>query len=90
MRRPTYGYRLLKDLAAHGLDTEEGTLYPVLRRLEKQKLVASSWDTEGTRPRKYYQITPRGRETLARLQDTWSHIHAALQDILAEEPDDEA
>ena len=78
MREPTYGYQLGKDLSAHGLDTEEGTLYPVLRRLEEQGLVLSSWDTEGARPRKYYQITPAGEETLTSLLATWERIHEAL------------
>ena len=51
MRERTYGYQLGKDLARHGLETEEGTLYPILRRLQDQGLLTSSWDTRGSRPR---------------------------------------
>lgn len=89
MRRPTYGYQLGKDLAAFGLDTEEGTLYPILRRLEKQGLVGSSWDTDGARPRKYYHITEEGRETLDRLLGSWRRIHASLTDLVAGDEDHE-
>jgi DNA-binding PadR family transcriptional regulator len=87
MRRPTYGYQLGKDLAAHGLETEEGTLYPVLRRLEKQGLVASTWDTQGSRPRKYYQITREGEATLGRLLASWRSIHVALDSLVTEDED---
>ena len=60
MREDTYGYKLGKDLARHGLDIEEGTLYPILRRLESKGLLASEWDTSGKRPRKYYRTTDEG------------------------------
>ena len=81
MRNPTYGYQLIKDLAARGLDTEEGTLYPILRRLEGHGLVSSEWRTEGPRPRKYYRITKDGEATLGRLFTTWSVIRDALADL---------
>jgi DNA-binding PadR family transcriptional regulator len=82
MRQRTYGYQLGKDLAGHGLETEEGTLYPILRRLQEQGLVSSSWDTEGTRPRKYYEITDQGRATLANLLESFRRIHAALESVV--------
>jgi PadR family transcriptional regulator PadR len=85
MRSSTYGYQLGKDLADLGLDTEEGTLYPILRRLEDQGLVASTWDTEGSRPRKYYRITDAGETTLGRLVETWRAIHRALEDVVSRE-----
>lgn len=83
LRKRCYGYQLGKDLAERGLDTEEGTLYPILRRLEDQGLVASSWDVAGTRPRKYYEITAPGEETLDRLLGTWRRIHEALSGVVA-------
>ncbi len=89
MRRPTYGYRLLKDLDARGLPAEEGTLYPILRRLEKQGLIGGEWNTDGSRPRKYYRITPEGESTLSTLLHTWQNIHAALSELAAEEIRDE-
>ena len=58
-RERTYGYRLCKSLADGGLEVEEGTLYPVLRRLEGQGFLRSLWETSGSRPRKYYEITEK-------------------------------
>jgi DNA-binding PadR family transcriptional regulator len=84
MRRPTYGYQLGKDLAASGLETEEGTLYPILRRLEDQGLCESTWDTGGTRPRKYYQTTEKGRVTLDNLLGAFRRIAIALDDVISE------
>jgi DNA-binding PadR family transcriptional regulator len=78
MRRPAYGYQLLKDLAAHGFETEEGTLYPVLRRLEQQGLVRSSWETSGARPRKYYETTSAGRTALHDLLGEFEEISRGL------------
>jgi DNA-binding PadR family transcriptional regulator len=90
MRERTYGYQLGKDLAANGLETEEGTLYPILRRLEEQGLVQSSWDTEGSRPRKYYQITSDGEGTLANLLAHWRRIHGALEGVIDRGDHDES
>ena len=90
LRGQAYGYQLLKDLSEAGLETEEGTLYPILRRLEQQGLVASTWDTEGARPRKYYTITPRGAETLESSLGAWQHIHAALEALVGRGAEDDA
>jgi len=90
MRRPTYGYQLLRDLDARGLPTEEGTLYPILRRLEKQELIGGEWDTKGSRPRKYYRITPKGEDTLDTLFATWKSINQALGELAVEEERDES
>ena len=89
MRERTYGYQLGKDLAEKGLETEEGTLYPILRRLQGQGLVESTWDTEGARPRKYYEITNKGRSTLESLLRTWKGIHASLEQLTGGAPQDE-
>jgi DNA-binding PadR family transcriptional regulator len=86
MREPSYGYQLGKDLAGHGLETEEGTLYPILRRLEQQGLCESSWDTGGNRPRKYYRTTDKGRATLDNLLVTFRRIGVALEAVLDAEP----
>ena len=61
LRTLQYGYSLIQQLSEHGLDVEEGTLYPLLRRLEKQGLLESKWDVSETRPRKYYLISDGGR-----------------------------
>ena len=89
LRKQAYGYQLLKELSAAGLETEEGTLYPILRRLEQQELVASTWSTEGARPRKYYKITSRGLETLDSFLGTWHQIHAALEKLVGQGADED-
>src|SRR5689334_7395659 len=66
-----YGYSLIQQLAEKGLDIEEGTLYPLLRRLEKQGLLESEWEVGEARPRKYYRISPAGREVLDALSTEW-------------------
>lgn len=58
-----YGYEIIKNLKKVGLGVEEGTLYPLLRRLEQQKLLSSKWETSGSRPRKYYKTTKYGKKT---------------------------
>jgi PadR family transcriptional regulator PadR len=55
-----YGYALINSLAEKGLDIDQGTLYPLLRRLEEQGLLQSEWNVEGSRPRRYYQINQLG------------------------------
>lgn len=77
-----YGYSLIQRLAERGLDIEEGTLYPLLRRLEKQGLLESEWDTADSRPRKYYRISPQGNEVLAALSTEWFETVAVMQAIL--------
>lgn len=66
-----YGYNLIQRLVEQGLDIEEGTLYPLLRRLEKQGLLESEWEMGESRPRKYYRISPLGREVLTTLTAEW-------------------
>ena len=58
-----YGYSLLKSLSEKGLEIDQGTLYPLLRRLETQGLLNSSWRLEDARPRRYYLISPGGRKS---------------------------
>lgn len=77
-----YGYSLIQRLSEQGLDIEEGTLYPLLRRLEKQGLLQSEWDTTESRPRKYYRISPQGRDVLAALTAEWFQTVAVMARIL--------
>lgn len=69
-----YGYSLLQDLEAKNIKIEAGTLYPLLRRLEAQKLLKSEWDTSEARPRKYYVLSEKGKEVLLQLKQEWSTI----------------
>ncbi|MGH7162352.1 MAG: PadR family transcriptional regulator [Planctomycetota bacterium] len=82
LQKRLYGYQLVKILASHGLDTEEGTLYPLLRRLETQGLLRSEWDTEGTRPRKYYVLTAEGQKALPQCESAWREVAGAVSSIL--------
>lgn len=80
-----YGYALLQDLADQGAPIEAGTLYPLLRRLETQGILSSTWDTQESRPRKYYTLSPQGRELMTRLIDEWNTLRSTLDHILQED-----
>lgn len=71
LRQRQYGYSLRQALAGGGMAVEEGTLYPLLRRLEAQGLLASEWDTGTAPPRRYYRLNAEGRHALAELTDAW-------------------
>jgi PadR family transcriptional regulator PadR len=77
-----YGYSLMRQLSANGLEIEQGTLYPLLRRLEEQGLLASEWDVEGSRPRRYYQLSLAGAEVLESLTHEWIELIAVMDDLL--------
>jgi len=78
---PQYGYSLLQTLAEDGLEIDQGTLYPLLRRLEEQGLLSSSWDLEGRRPRKYYVLSDSGVELLESLSTEWRRL-VDVMDVL--------
>ena len=77
-----YGYSLLKLLSDKGLDLDQGTLYPLLRRLESQDLLSSDWNTEGSRPRRYYVVSPKGQELMPRLKKEWDNIVSMMERML--------
>jgi len=77
-----YGYSLLKLLADQGLKLDQGTLYPLLRRLESQGLLRSVWKLEEARPRRYYVISPEGRMILPQLEEEWAGFVAMMQQML--------
>ncbi len=77
-----YGYSLIQQLGALGMPIEEGTLYPLLRRLEQQGLLESEWDVSEVRPRKYYRISPAGREVLTTLRAEWYETVSVMRKIL--------
>ncbi len=78
-----YGYSLMQELANQGLEIEQGTLYPLLRRLEDKGLLASQWNVEGSRPRRYYQLSPAGAEVLDSLSYEWNELVAVMDDLLS-------
>lgn len=78
MDQPQYGYSLIQALTEKGLDVEQNTLYPLLRRLEKQGLLDSDWDTEGSRPRRYYKISDIGKEVRSLLLEDWNRLNDTM------------
>lgn len=78
---PRYGYALLTTLAEAGIDVDANTLYPLLRRLEKQGLLEARWDTDEARPRKYYTVTPDGSAMLAAMRQEWASLSASLSGL---------
>ncbi|WP_047981490.1 PadR family transcriptional regulator [Ornithinibacillus contaminans] len=79
---PQYGYSLVTSLDEKGVHVEPGTLYPLLRRLEKQGLLESSWDTNETRPRKYYVLSEMGRTVFEQLCVEWEGIVRSLDGLI--------
>lgn len=77
-----YGYSLMKSLSDKGLNIDQGTLYPLLRRLENQGLLSSSWRLEDARPRRYYVISTEGREILPKLVEEWESMVNMMRHML--------
>lgn len=77
-----YGYSLVQRLAERGLEIEQGTLYPLLRRLDAQGLLDSEWKVEGPRPRKYYKLSAEGRRVLAELAQQWRGLVEVMAGLL--------
>ena len=82
LQEERYGYEVIKLLADHGLEIDQGTLYPLLRRLENQELLQSRWELEESRPRRYYSLSPEGQELLPQLRDEWSKIVATIESLM--------
>lgn len=87
LRTPQYGYSLVQLLAELGVEIEQSTLYPLLRRLEKQELVVSFWDTSGARPRKYYELSREGENVFQQIKEEWIKNTKKLYEVLKEEDD---
>ena len=79
-----YGYTLRKILTEHGIAIDEGTLYPLLRRLESQGLLRSRWREEDKRNKRFYQLSAEGKLILKQLLGEWQGIDSSLRDILKE------
>jgi PadR family transcriptional regulator PadR len=86
LRTEQYGYTLRKALAEDGLAIDEGTLYPLLRRLETQGLLVSQWREEDKRNKRFYRLSPEGDLILKQLLEEWESINASLNKILQEAP----
>ncbi len=82
LKEAMYGYALISSLADNGLEIEQGTLYPLLRRLESQGLLKSEWNVDGSRPRRYYVISLTGLEMLAALTAEWRNLTTVMDRLL--------
>lgn len=84
LSKEEYGYSLLKALSDQGMEIDQSTLYPLLRRLESQGLLQSEWRVvDDARPRRYYVISTQGKEVLARLKKEWSAMTETIQKMLS-------
>ena len=82
LRQEHYGYSLRKALAELGLEIDEGTLYPLLRRLEAQGLLTSEWREQGGRTKRFYRLSPGGRDMLKQLLAEWKSLNQAIARIV--------
>ena len=84
LSREQYGYSLLKALSDKGLEVDQSTLYPLLRRLESQGLLQSDWRiADETRPRRYYVISTQGKAVLTKLKREWSAMAETMGQMLS-------
>lgn len=82
LNAPEYGYILVKNMEDKGVEVDTNTLYPLLRRLEKQEILISEWDTDGTKPRKYYKRTEFGDAVYLKLLEQWREMTASMESLL--------
>jgi DNA-binding PadR family transcriptional regulator len=83
LQEELYGYSILKTLSEKGLEVDQGTLYPLLRRLETQGLLESKWRIEEARPRRYYVISEEGKKILPLLRAEWEKMVHMMETMLA-------
>jgi PadR family transcriptional regulator, regulatory protein PadR len=84
LRTERYGYALRQAMADEGLEIDEGSLYPLLRRLENQGQLVSDWREENRRKKRFYRLSPEGERTLEQLMREWQRIHTSLAKMLRE------
>ncbi len=82
LNEPMYGYSLIQLLKEEGLSIDQSTLYPLLRRLEKQTFLKSEWSVEESRPRKYYSLTKDGKTFLIDLKREWEKSNKMIKNLL--------
>ena len=82
LRTEHYGYTLRKELVDLGLEIDEGTLYPLLRRLEAQGLLVSEWREEDKRNKRFYRLSPAGKGVLKELLAEWQRLNVSVNRIV--------
>ncbi len=84
LRAPEYGYALLKRLEVAGIPSDGNTIYPLLRRLEERGLLESEWNTDDSRPRKFYRTSPSGVDLAEQLMTDMTQLTASLHALKGE------
>lgn len=84
LEEPQYGYALLETLNDAGITVDGNTLYPLLRRLDKQGLLTSEWNTKESRPRKFYRVSSEGSRVHADLMREWQSLVASISQLTKE------
>lgn len=82
LEKEQYGYSLVQNLAERGMIIDQSTLYPLLRRLEKQGLLDSNWSLDESRPRRYYVLNEKGRRVLNSLIGEWTDMNNTITKLL--------
>ncbi len=82
LQNPQYGYSLIERMGNKGAPIDPGTLYPLLRRLEKQGLLTSEWETSGAKPRKYYALSEAGKKVYAILCLEWTDMRISIENLI--------
>ena len=82
LHKEQYGYSLMKRLETQGMQIDQGTLYPLLRRLEEQGLLESNWRVETSRPRRYYILSSFGKQVLKEMNIEWLRIKTTVDQLL--------
>jgi PadR family transcriptional regulator, regulatory protein PadR len=85
LRTPQYGYSLRQALADQGMVVEEGTLYPLLRRLEAQGMLSSEWRIEDGPPRRYYTLSDEGKKLYANLTASWRNLVDTVERLIGDD-----
>lgn len=83
---PQYGYSLIQSLQSRGIQVDQNTIYPLMRRIEKQGLLESVWQVEGSRPRKYYQISEKGIVVREYLLKEWKQLQKVMSNLIGGDP----
>ncbi|RUO66335.1 transcriptional regulator, PadR family [Pseudidiomarina planktonica] len=89
LREPHYGYSLRQQMQDAGVDIDEGSLYPLIRRLAEQGLLESEWKQGAGRERRYYQLSTLGAELLEQLTQEWTSLNSAIGPLLLGKTDEE-
>lgn len=84
LHKEQYGYSLIKRLDEVGMSIDQGTLYPLLRRLEEQSLLDSDWRVDTSRPRRYYKLSDLGKKVLLEISEEWLKIKTTVDELLSE------